>query len=196
MMKMIKRSLFLGAMLASTAANAHTTSLGYVPSADAGAVTFWAGSYDHGGFPSNEGIVTLIGLNGISYNSSLSFNIGPVSSRPAGLVDGVNNFFWDLSNNFPTNVDPDYLGGVSYWQGVTFTGLVAGDYQFGCGSVCGETAQWESLNSEGFVTLTLREGDVGGVVPEPATWAMMLLGFAMMGAAMRYTRRETRVGYL
>ena len=194
-MEMIKRSLFLVAMLASTSANAHTTSLGYVPGADAGSVTFWAGSYDHGGFPGNEGIVTLIGLNGIVYNTAKAFDIGPVSSRPSGLVDGVNNFFWDLSNNFPTNVDPLYNGGVSYWQGVTFTSLIAGDYQFGCGAVCGETAQWASLNSEGFVTLTLREGDVGGVVPEPATWAMMILGFGMMDAAMRYTRREAKVTF-
>lgn len=28
-------------------------------------------------------------------------------------------------------------------------------------------------------------------VPEPATWAMMLVGFAMVGAAVRYRRRNT-----
>ena len=32
-------------------------------------------------------------------------------------------------------------------------------------------------------------------VPEPATWAMMLLGFGMTGAAMRYRRRATKVTY-
>ena len=32
-------------------------------------------------------------------------------------------------------------------------------------------------------------------VPEPATWAMMILGFAMVGGAMRRTRTETRVRY-
>ncbi len=30
-----------------------------------------------------------------------------------------------------------------------------------------------------------------GAVPEPATWAMMLVGFGMMGASMRYRRRNT-----
>jgi hypothetical protein len=158
-------------------------------------VTFWAGSYDHGGLPNNEGIVTLIGLNGIVYNSSLPFNIAPTSTRPDGLIDGVNNFFWDAAYNFPTNIDPVLFGGVAYWQGVTFTGLVAGDYQFGCGAQCGSTAQWASLNSAGFVTLSLNDGDVGGVVPEPATWAMMLLGFGMTGAAMRYRRRSTAVSF-
>jgi hypothetical protein len=32
-------------------------------------------------------------------------------------------------------------------------------------------------------------------VPEPATWGMMLIGFGMMGASMRYRRRETKVVY-
>jgi hypothetical protein len=32
-------------------------------------------------------------------------------------------------------------------------------------------------------------------VPEPATWAMMLVGFGMMGAAMRYRRRSTKAVY-
>jgi len=33
---------------------------------------------------------------------------------------------------------------------------------------------------------------INSAVPEPATWAMMLVGFGMMGAAMRYGRRTTR----
>jgi hypothetical protein len=32
-------------------------------------------------------------------------------------------------------------------------------------------------------------------VPEPATWAMMLVGFGMIGAASRYRRRSTKVTY-
>ena len=33
-------------------------------------------------------------------------------------------------------------------------------------------------------------GGMGGGVPEPATWAMMLVGFGGLGAAMRSTRRK------
>ena len=29
-------------------------------------------------------------------------------------------------------------------------------------------------------------------VPEPATWAMMFVGFGMIGASARYRRRNTR----
>lgn len=32
-------------------------------------------------------------------------------------------------------------------------------------------------------------------VPEVATWAMMLMGFGMMGAGLRYSRRSSKVAY-
>ena len=38
-------------------------------------------------------------------------------------------------------------------------------------------------------------GFVGGAVPEPATWGMMILGFGMIGAGMRYRRKATKVGF-
>jgi len=37
--------------------------------------------------------------------------------------------------------------------------------------------------------------ELTGTVPEPATWAMMLVGFAMVGAATRYRRRNTSVAF-
>jgi hypothetical protein len=52
----------------------------------------------------------------------------------------------------------------------------------------------------GIGTATIR-GGVGAVsgvvaaVPEPGTWAMMFVGFGMMGAAMRYRRRSTTTVY-
>jgi hypothetical protein len=44
------------------------------------------------------------------------------------------------------------------------------------------------LLSSGFVTISSV-----AAVPEPATWAMMLVGFGMMGGALRYRRRGTKV---
>lgn len=50
---------------------------------------------------------------------------------------------------------------------------------------------WPSVDK-----LTLgKAGAIAAVVPEPATWAMMLLGFGMMGASIRYRRRDTRIVY-
>ncbi|RIK47675.1 MAG: hypothetical protein DCC57_14050, partial [Chloroflexi bacterium] len=36
-----------------------------------------------------------------------------------------------------------------------------------------------------------RGGGVDPTVPEPATWAMMILGFGVIGAAIRRQRRQT-----
>lgn len=174
-------------------AQAHTTSIGYVPGSTAGTVTFWTGSYSHGGVPNNEGLVRLQGVSN-GYDQTVAFNIAPVGTKPVGLIDGTNNFFWgnfDATAGrypFPLSTDPVLFGGVVWWQGVTFTGLSAGDYLFGCGNTCGVTAQWASLNGSGdVVPLTLNAGDVGGV-PEPATWAFMLSGFGLLGGAARLRR--------
>jgi hypothetical protein len=37
--------------------------------------------------------------------------------------------------------------------------------------------------------------DNGTAVPEPATWGLMLVGFGMLGASMRYRRRRSVVAY-
>ncbi len=42
----------------------------------------------------------------------------------------------------------------------------------------------------GGVALKVTKDDVGSSAPEPATWAMMLLGFGGLGAAMRRQRRS------
>jgi hypothetical protein len=37
--------------------------------------------------------------------------------------------------------------------------------------------------------------NVNGPVPEPATWAMMIVGFALVGAALRFRRGATKVRF-
>ena len=48
--------------------------------------------------------------------------------------------------------------------------------------------------SAGTVTIT-QTPVAAAAVPEPATWAMLLLGFGMTGASIRYRRRSTRIAY-
>ena len=45
------------------------------------------------------------------------------------------------------------------------------------------------------MSMGVRISGVAAAVPEPATWAMMLLGFGMVGAASRYRRRKVAVAY-
>ena len=189
--------LLAAVALAPVSAFAHTTSLGYVPGFAAGEVTFWTGSYEHGGTVSNEGTFTLTGVTNPLFSSTINANVLPVNSKPTGLVDGTNNFFWNQVGStytFPNSVDPNLFGGVVHWQGIKFTGLVAGTYDFGCGTTCGSTQQWASLSTvggaDGTVRITLTSRDVGGAIPESSTWAMMIAGFGIAGMSLRSRRRN------
>ena len=104
---LLASSLAVGSL--SAAASAHTTSLGFLPGASPGEVTFWTGSYDHGGVPVNEGIGTLVGVD-VVFNQALAFGITPVNTKPAGLVDGTNNFYWAVDGSFPVSADPGISG--------------------------------------------------------------------------------------
>ncbi len=184
-------------------ANAHTTSLGFVPGTTAGSVTFYTGSYNHGGTPVNEGTATLTGVT-VTFNQVVNFNIPPVGTKPAGLVDGTNNFFWGPIAGgvypFPVSVDPVLFGGVIWWQGVTFTGLVPGTYTFTCGVTCGVTQQWASLNTGGgeIVTVTLTGRVIGGGggpptdIPTVSEWGLILSALLLLALGLftlRFRRR-------
>lgn len=195
MRRLLKVLGLIGLCAGIGTAAAHTTSLGYVPGTTAGSVTFWTGSYSHGGTPVNEGVATLTGVS-VVYSQSVSFNIPPVSTKPAGLVDGTNNFFWGpvvgSTYPFPVSVDPVLFGGVVWWQGVTFTGLVAGTYRITCGGTCGTSAQWQSLNPAGsdVVTVTLTGSVIGGGggpaadIPTVSEWGLILSALLLLGMGL------------
>ncbi|MCY7279494.1 MAG: PEPxxWA-CTERM sorting domain-containing protein [Sphingomonas bacterium] len=47
-----------------------------------------------------------------------------------------------------------------------------------------------NIGVDGRFLFNVRNGQVLGAVPEPGTWAMMLVGFGAIGAAMRRSRRQ------
>ena len=125
-----------------TAVLAHTNSIGYVGDGSGG-VTFWYGSW-HAGTNFTEGSMTLQGVNGTTFvpttvNWTLLSN-----TEPTGLIPGTNYFQSDGTNLVPYG-DPSALYGIpSYtWQGVTFTGLAAGDYQFTYNPIAQPTMDWD-----------------------------------------------------
>lgn len=132
-------ALLLGA---PTAVLAHTNSIGYVGGGN-GSVTFWYGNW-HPGTTFNEGTLTLQGINGTSF-SPTTVNWSQLSgTMPNGLIPGTNYFTSNGSQLVP--YDPSIQ--TSYtWQGVTFTGLSAGDYQFTYNAAGAPTVNWMPMDS-------------------------------------------------
>jgi endonuclease YncB( thermonuclease family) len=146
-------------MGAPTAVLAHTNSIGYVGSGN-GTVTFWYGNW-HPGTTFTEGTMTLQGVNGTSFAPTTVNWTLIQNTMPTGLVSGTNYFMSDGTSLVPYvagNSGCVYNSCTSYsWQGVTFTGLSAGDYQFTYNPIQYPTANWDPAHptiKTGTVSLT------------------------------------------
>jgi hypothetical protein len=83
------------------------------------------------------------------------------------------------------------LAAGNYWVSFSSTGA---DGMFnGVPSPLSNHAFTISGNWTQFRTLNVGFQIEAGVVPEPATWAMLIGGFGMVGGSMRYRRRRTSV---
>ncbi|MBT0961154.1 PEP-CTERM sorting domain-containing protein [Denitromonas iodatirespirans] len=211
-MKFIALALtMLGTATVAERVSAHATSIGYEGGGTPGSVIVWLGTYNHGTSSHHlEGSMNLVGVNGNPFASTtvaftLGAGVGPsptfTGGKPAGLVDGVTNFFTTCSP-FPNpasqplvGTDPMCFGGVDHWQGALFTGLTPGDYQFSWTPIANPSAEWSlgNPNMDGIFTIT---GDVLGCgqpgapacdVPEPAS--IPLVGLGLLGMAVMLRRR-------
>jgi hypothetical protein len=166
-------------------------------------VTVWLGTYQHGGHHL-EGSLNLIGVLGNPFPSTtVPFTLltpDGVGNKPAGLIDGVTNFFadWngDVPNNLPLvgsqtpfNVGCPACGPVNHWEGVTFVGLGPGSYQFTYVPIAFPSEEWALLSTQmnGIFDLT-QVITPPGTAPEPTS--LVLLGSAMIAAGMRRYRRS------
>jgi hypothetical protein len=175
-------------------AAAHATSIGYENAGVAGSVNIWLGTYEHGGHHL-EGSMTLAGVNGTVFgpttNSFTMLTCDGAACKPAGLIDGVTNFYApdaNIGGSDPlSGSEAGFLAGcpgcgpTNHWEGVTFTGLSAGDYQFTWVPIANPTLEWSPLNTNMNGIFTIGETVITGAVPEPEIYAMLGVGLGLMG---------------
>lgn len=124
------------------------------------------------------------------------FAIGSESSNVGGFgPNGIGIYATGMFGGTPVNLsvnDADVHSGVPRVNpcGETLDSFVL---QGGSASGCDTGDGYEV--SQAFGHFTFRGGAVGGV-PEPATWAMMLLGFGAVGLAVRRARRRSGIPQL
>jgi len=114
---------------------------------------------------------TLAGYAGFTAGDYLPYNDSAYLS-----LNGLHLIDWDVE------AVGDY--GSSGWVHFSYTAILAGDYTLELGVANHGDNEWPSFAVLDNVTT--------GSVPEPASWAMMLGGFGMIGGALRArTRRPT-----
>jgi hypothetical protein len=159
------------------------------PSAHAGTLSFFFSFSNVTG--SVPGTVTGE-ITGLADNSLTSATNVFIDSFPSALGlslttpfdtigdSAINNF--TVSNGQITAASYFAVGVGSYTFGIN---RINGNFLAGPGGLSGPGG--EVFNGNGFAGVTFTAVPT---VPEPATWAMMLLGFAGLGFAFRQSRRK------
>lgn len=137
----------------------------------------WVSDFDRVGFAAND---TSCRVTGGLLGTGSTFCDTGVGAREVGVAGG--------DSGGPQFVDGRIVSVTSY--GLTF-GSAFGDFTGNLDSSWGEFSGYAPVYRnrdwiEGLVAGAF--GDTG-VVPEPATWAMMIAGFGLVGASLRRRQR-------
>jgi hypothetical protein len=156
----------------------------------------------------NFSVSPLAAATDPSYRGSISANIGNTVTSMGNFTD---TFAFELFQNGVgggsiTTIAASLMGSTDLdFTSVLINGVAASLTSVGAGAV--ETAfSYNVALAPGLNTIVVNgfsrgNGSYGGAiaftpsVPEVATWGMMILGFAAMGAAMRYRRKSTNVAF-
>lgn len=114
----------------------------------------------------------------------------------SSTLDAVDNL-GSTANPALRRLHASFMSGVlapgTYWGGLSGTNEIGMDIAFN-----GSGQLWQLSGDNNQFALGSAPFQIEGIgaVPEPATWAFMILGFGLVGGAMRSARRQTvRVTY-
>lgn len=149
----------------------------------------------------NGGVGSLYGGVG-SWNGTSNFSYGGgvgSSLYQSGAVASNSAAAYTFNTNISVVAGQLYVAYLSVFglptQGLSTTSMpkgtdVAGvNYFVWANGISPTSGSWNYFDNFGDVQFSA-SFDKGGAVPEPATWAMMLIGFASLGSAIRYERRR------
>ncbi|MDB5265867.1 MAG: hypothetical protein JWM39_580 [Parcubacteria group bacterium] len=91
----------------------------------------------------------------------------------------------------PTAAEPFDFNGASYHTATLGDFNLAFDPGSGLGLVRISSTETPGGTADGEHSITFSATKVAGGVPEPASWALMILGFGGVGATLRNTKRKT-----
>ena len=132
---------------------------------------------------SNVNILATLPISAGSFNFSFDQVLDPAGTWNA--VGGSSPYLWFANSAF-------YAGSTYFWMGVKYdTNTNDGSYLIGLWGNSGNPHQSEIsvINVNNWQGITGRmTREIAPAVPEPSTWAMMILGFAGVGF-MAYWRK-------
>ena len=126
-----------------------------------------------------------------------------VSNGPGGAISSVfgapSSFF---TNRGTVSFGPNVFGAFTSFSNPTSVRFSIGENFFGLRATVGADTFFgfafttnSTLNGYGFETTPGAAITATTAVPEPGTWAMLIVGFAAAGAGMRYRRRTATTAH-
>lgn len=148
-------------------------------------------TYTSGGFNHNTDVNGFLGIGGVTDNLGYFTLTGTPASYTGDVFTLLVNFTapGTTSANYSALLHGTIQSGTNGGITVNFDNPLTQVLTAGGATITMTLPSFVGVSSDS--TLSYVSAQFEAAVPEPATWAMMLMGFAGMGLAMRSRRRPT-----